>query len=244
VERRHRDRRGGAAMNAETLRGRQRKEERDHTAGQRCSDRALPHELLHPSHMALREDPMAWAGGIYPVPLPPPSYSEARSVLAQYERSSSWLLATTRAVLSLVAAATPAGVLALSVFVVRGDLASYALGLVSLSTAWLPVWVWKQRLWERYVRQRLAWRSAFDPQVATVSVRLSDRDSASVVAAIRRAGLTYQHSRISAPDGYAVTIAVAQWAFGARRDDATFREQVCDVVRAAGIAANVGGVEV
>jgi hypothetical protein len=143
-----------------------------------------------------------------------------------------------------VAAAIPPGALAVGVFVVRGDLASYAVGLVSICTAWLPRWAWKQRLWERFVRRRLAWRTAFDPRVATVSVRLAEGDSAKALTSIRRAGLTYQHIRISAPDGHSVTIAVAQWAFGARRDDFAFVDRVCDVFQAAGIAANVSGIEV
>jgi hypothetical protein len=94
------------------------------------------------------------------------------------------------------------------------------------------------------VRRRLAWRTAFDPGVATVSVMLADKDSAEALRAIRHAGLTYQHTRISAPDGHSVTIAVAQWAFGVRQDDFAFRDQVCEVFRAAGISANVGGIEV
>lgn len=187
---------------------------------------------------------MEWAGGIYPVPPPPPSYREARAMLGQYERASSWFRATAGGVVFLLPVAVPPGLLALSVFVVRGELASYAVGLLSLCTAWLPAWVWRQRLWERFVRRRLAWRAAFDPRVATVSVLLAAGRSAEAVRAIRQAGLTYQYTRISAPDGSRVTIAVAQWAFGPRRDDFAFRDHVCDVFRTAGISANVSGIEV
>jgi hypothetical protein len=187
---------------------------------------------------------MEWAGGIYPLSPPPLSYREARALLGQYELASSWLRATAGGVLFLMAAAIPPGLLALGVLVVRGHLASYAVGLASLCTAWLPAWAWKQRLWERFVRRRLEWRTAFDPGVATVSVRLAERDSAEALRAIRHAGLTYQHTRISSPDGHSVTIAVAQWAFGARRDDFPFLDHVCEVFRAAGISANVGGIEV
>jgi hypothetical protein len=109
---------------------------------------------------------------------------------------------------------------------------------------WLPAWAWKKRLWERFVRRRLAWRTRFDARVATVSVRLADGDSADALRAIRCAGLTYQHVRISAPDRHSVTIVVAQWAFGVRRDDDAFRDEVCEVFRAAGIPANVSGIEV
>jgi hypothetical protein len=196
------------------------------------------------SLVALLDDRLQWAGGIYPPPPPLPSYREALAVLGQYERVSSRLLATAGGVLFLMAAAIPPGVLAVGVFVVRGDLASYAVGLLSICTAWLPRWAWQQRLWERFVRRRLARRTAFDPRVATVSVRLADRDSAEALRAIRHAGLTYQHTRISAPDGHSVTVAVAQWAFGARRDDLVFRDLVCEVFRAADISANVGGIEV
>ena len=66
-------------------------------------------------------------------------------MLAQYERASSWLRAAAGGVVFLMAAAVPPGLLALSVFVVHGDLASYAVGLASLSTTWLPAWAWKQR---------------------------------------------------------------------------------------------------
>ena len=99
-------------------------------------------------------------------------------MLGQYERASSWLRAAAVGVVFLMAAAIPPGLLALSVFVVHGDLASYAVGLASLSTTWLPAWAWKQRVWERFVRRRLAWRSEYDARVATVSVRLADRDCA------------------------------------------------------------------
>jgi hypothetical protein len=194
--------------------------------------------------VALLEDQMDWAGGIYPPPPPPPSYREARAALGEYEPASSRLRAIAGGVLLVMAAAVPPGLLALGVFVVRGDLASYAVGLASLCTAWLPAWAWKQRVWERLVRRRLAWRSEYDPRVATVSVRLADRDCAEALSAIRHAGLTYQYIRISSPDGHSVTIAVAQWAFGARQDDVVFRDHVCEVFRAAGISANVSGTEV
>ncbi len=187
---------------------------------------------------------MERTGGIYPSPTPPPSYRDARAVLGQYERASSWLRATAGGALFLIAVAVPPSLLALGVFVVRGDLAAYAVGLASLCTAWLPAWAWKQRLCERFVRRRLVWRTAFDPRVATVSARLTDRDSAEALRVVRHAGLTYQYVRISAPDRRSLTIAVAQWAFGAWRDDFAFRDQVCEVFRAAGISANVGGIEV
>jgi hypothetical protein len=187
---------------------------------------------------------MEWAGGIYPAPAPAPSYREARAALGQYELASSWLRATAGVVMSLTAAAIPPGLLALSVFVVRGELASYAVGLASLCTAWLPAWAWKQRLWERFVRRRLAWREEYDPRVATVSVRLGARDLSEALGAIRHAGLTYQYIRQSSPDGRSVTIAVAQWAFASRRDDFAFLDQVCEVFGAAGISANVSGTEV
>src|ERR1039458_1146147 len=200
--------------------------------------------VLSPSLVEFLEDRIDWAGGIYPPPPPPPSYRDALTMLGQYERASSRFRATAGGVLLLMAVAIPPGSLALGVFVVYRDLASYAVGLASLCTAWLPAWAWKQRLWERFVRRRLTWRTAFDPRVATVSVRLADGDSAEALRAIRHAGLTYQYTRISAPDGHSVTIAVAQWAFGAQRDDFGFRDQVCEVFRAAGISANVGGIEV
>lgn len=187
---------------------------------------------------------MEWAGGIYPVPPPPVSHRDALAVLGQYERASSRLRAAAGGVIFLLAAAIPPGLLAVSVFVVRGDLASYVVGLVSLCTGWLPAWAWKKRLWERFVRRRLAWRTRFDARVATVSVRLADGDSADALRVIRRAGLTYPPVRISAPDRHSVTIVVAQWAFGVRRDDDAFRDEVCEVFRAAGIPANVSGIEV
>ena len=81
---------------------------------------------------------MEWAGGIYPMPPSPPPYREARAMLGQYERYSSWLRSTAGGALFLMAVAIPPGVLALGVFVVRGDLATYAVGLISLCTAWLP----------------------------------------------------------------------------------------------------------
>ena len=187
---------------------------------------------------------MEWAGGIYPAPPPPPSYREARAMLGQYERVSSWLRAAAGGVLSLTAVAIPPGLLAIGVFVVRGDLATYAVGLASLCTTWLPAWAWKQRLWERFVRRRLAWRAVYDARVATVSVRLANRDCAKALTAIRHAGLTYQYIRTSSPDGHWVTIAVAQWAFGPGRDDVAFLDHVCEVFRATGISANVSGTEV
>lgn len=194
--------------------------------------------------MALLQDRMDWAGGLYPPPTPPLPYREARAVLGQYERASSWLRATAGGVLFLIAVAVPPSLLALGVFAVHGDLAAYAVGLASLCTAWLPGWAWKQRLWGRPVRRRLVWRTAFDPRVATVSARLAHGDSAKALKALRHAGMTYQYVRISAADRRSVTIAVAQWAFGTRRDDFAFRDQVCEVFRAARISANVGGIEV
>ena len=165
-------------------------------------------------------------------------------MLGQYERASSWLRAAAGGALFLTAAAIPPGLLAVGVFVVHGDLASYAVGLASLSTTWLPAWAWKQPVWERFVRRRLAWRAEYDARVATVSVRLADRDCAEAMSAIRHAGLTYQYVRISSPDGHSVTIAVAQWAFDTRQDDAAFLAHVCEVFRTAGISANVSGTEV
>jgi hypothetical protein len=187
---------------------------------------------------------MEWAGGIYPAPAPALSYREARAELGQYERASSRLRAAGGGVLFLMAVAIPPGLLALGVFVVRGELASYAVGLASLCTTWLPAWAWKRRLWERFVRRRLEWRTEYDARVATVSVRLGATDLSRALSAIRHAELTYQYIRPSSPDGRSITIAVAQWAFTARRADVAFLEHVCEVFRTAGISANVSGTEV
>lgn len=190
------------------------------------------------------EDRREWASGIYPEPPPPLSFRDARAVLCQYERSSTWFRTAAGGLVTFIAVAVAPGLLALSVFDVHGKLGSYALGLASLCTAWLPSRAWKQRWWERWVRRRLAWRTAFDPRVPTVSVQLGERDSAAAMRAIRHSGLTYQYTRLSAPDGHSVTVAVAQWAFGPLQDDLAFRDHVCEVFRSAGVSANVGGVEV
>ncbi len=145
--------------------------------GHRPSRQGFADPGATPGFVALLEDRMEW-GRWHLSPAACPSYREARALLGQYERASSWLRAAAGGVLFIVTAALPPGLLALGVFVVHGDLASYAVGLASLCTAWLPGWAWKRRLWEGYVRRRLAWRTAFDPRVATVSVRLADRHSA------------------------------------------------------------------
>lgn len=200
--------------------------------------------VLHPFLVAFLDDHMEWAGGVYPEPPSAPSYRDALAMLDQYEGVAARLRAFVGGALFVMAVALPPGLLALGVFVVHGHLASYAVGISSLCAGWLPAWAWKHRLWERFVRRRLAWRAAFDPRVATVSVRLADRDSSDALWAIRHAGLTYQYTRMSAADGHSVTIGVAQWAFAVRRDDSAFRDHVCEVFRAARISANVGGIEV
>jgi hypothetical protein len=187
------------------------------------------------------------AGGVYH---PPPlvlSYRGARTQLEQYDGARTHLRVLAGAAACLSIAAIPSGTLALSVFVVHEGIAAFAVGLVSLCTAWLPGWAYKSRLWERPVRARLARRTAFDPSVARICVNITERDVFAAWSAIRGAGLVVEYTRTSGPvgaDQHNTRIAVAQWAYRAQVDDLAFRDLVCDVLRPAGISANVGGIEV
>jgi hypothetical protein len=143
--------------------------------------------------------------------------------------------------------AIPPVTLALSVFAVHENLAAYAVGLVSLCTAWLPGWAYRSRLWETPVRSRLTHRTAFDPLVARISVNIRERDTVAACRAIRGAGLVVEYTRASravGADPHNTQVAVAQWAYRPQLDDFAFRDQVCKVLRSAEISANVGGIEV
>jgi hypothetical protein len=192
-------------------------------------------------------NPLVDADALYP-PLLVQSYRDARAELGQYEGARAQLRAFAGAALCLPFAATPPGVLALSILVVHGGLAAYVLGLVSLCTTWLPGWAYKARLWERPVRDRLALRTTFDPSVARVSVNVAEGDISAAWKAIRRAGLIVEYTRTFGhvdAEPRNTNIAVAQSAaFQPRLDDFAFRDVVCEVLGSAEIWANVGGIEV
>lgn len=175
------------------------------------------------------------------------SYTEARFELSQYEGRRALFTASRGVLLCVPFLAVPPGLLALSIFVVPGGVLAYAVGLVSLCTASLPGWAYQQRLWERPVRNRVAWRLRRDPRVATVSVIVQEQDESASWRALHRAGLVIPYSTRRAHVGADLRtsqIAVAQWAERAQLDDFAFRDIVCEVFRAAGIWVNVGGVEV
>jgi hypothetical protein len=186
-------------------------------------------------------------GGVYePQPLVL-SFRSARMQLVQYDGARAHLRVLAGAAWWVSLTAIPPVTLALSVFVVHNDVAAYAVGLVSLSTAWLPGWAYKSRLWERPVRARLARRVTFDPLVARISVNISERDTLAACRAIRGAGLVVEYTRASGPAGtepQETHMAVAQWAYRPQLDDWAFRDLVCEVLRSAGIRANVGGIDV
>jgi hypothetical protein len=187
------------------------------------------------------------AGGVYPGHPVVLSFRGARTQLAQYDGGWAHVRVVAGAGLWVSLSAIPPVILALSVFVVRDGVAAYAVGLVSLCTAWLPRWAYKSRLWERPVRARLARRTAFDPLVARISVNISEQDTLAACRAIRGAGLVIEYSRTSGAGGadpQNTHMAVAQWAYRPQLDDWAFRDLVCEVLRSAGICANVGGIEV
>jgi hypothetical protein len=191
-------------------------------------------------------NPLVGATALYPPPAAQP-FGSARAELTQYEGARTQLRLLAGAALFLPFAATPPGVLALSIFVAHGGLTAYAVGLVSLCTAWLPAWAYKVRLWERPVRARLARRTKSDAAVARVSVNIAATDIEAAWAAIRRAGLVVDYTRTLGHVGMEAlnsNIAVAQWAYRPRLDDFAFRDVVCQVFRCAGMRANVGGIEV
>lgn len=187
------------------------------------------------------------AGGVYYRPPHVLSFRGARAQLEQYDGVHAHLWVLAGAALCVTLAAIPPAILALSVFVVHEGIAAYAVGLVSLCTTWLPRWAYESRLWERPVRARLARRTAFDPSVARISVNITERDVVAALTAIRRTGLVVEYIRTSGPvgaDPQNTHIAVAQWAYRPQLDDFAFRDLVCEVLRSAGIWANVGGIEV
>jgi hypothetical protein len=196
--------------------------------------------------MSQLANPLVDADALYP-PLPVQSYRDVRAELRQYEGARAQLCSFAGGALCLPFAATPPGVLALSIFVVHGGLVAYVVGLVSLCTTWLPGLAYRARLWERPVRDRLTWRSTFDPSVARVSVNIAERDIGAAWRVIRRAGLIVEYTRTLGHVGAEprnTTIAVAQWAYRRQLDDFAFRDAVCEVFGSAGMWANVGGIEV
>jgi len=186
------------------------------------------------------------ADGLYPTPRPL-SYGEAKYELNQYEGRSARLTVAAGWARCVPFVVVPPAVLAVSVFAAPGGVAAYAIGLVSLCTAWLPGWAYRRRLWERPVLKRVVWRLSYDPRVPTVSVIVQENDEKTAWRAIHKAGLIELHTTRRAhigSDPRTSQIAIAQWAARPQLDDYAFRDVVCEMLRAAGIWANVGGVEI
>ncbi len=193
----------------------------------------------------------------YPVPITvgealyPPEialdYSTARHLLGQYEGWRARICAIGGVALFVPFGATPPALLALSVWVARGGIGAYGVGLLSLVTTSLPAWAYRRRVWERPVRSCLARRTAYDPRVAQVSVNVADADLQAAWTVIRRAGLIAVYSR-SRGDLDAlplnVNISVARPISLPHTDDYAARDAVCEVFRATKIRVNVGGVEI
>jgi hypothetical protein len=141
-----------------------------------------------------------------------PPYRVAVGVLAQYEGVRAYLRVASGALPSLVVAAIPLGIIAVSVYVVRGGAWAFAVDVVSLFTASLPFWAFKARLWERLVRERLDRWTAYDATVPRVSVNVAQAHADASCEALRHAGLVLAFTRLNgaaAPGllGYAIDVA-------------------------------------
>lgn len=184
--------------------------------------------------------------GIYP-PEVALDFATTRGILQQYEGWRAMVRTIGGGLLCLPLAATPPGLLALSVWVTHSGLAAYAIGLLSLATTSLPGWAYRRRLWERPVLASLARHTVYDPRVAQVSVNVADEDLEAAWLAIRRAGLIVVYTRRRGDldaRPLNVNISVARNAAAAPVDDYAARDLVCEVFRQTAIYANVGGIEV
>jgi hypothetical protein len=168
--------------------------------------------------------------------------------LAQYERREAYLRAAAGAITFLAIPALPVAVLAASVYAVHTHGAQLALGVLLIAATTTSGWLWKRRLWERPVIDRLAEWQSRNPEMSEVGVTLADADVDRAHIVLRHAHLYPVFFRQSnhipdAPEldhyiGVALPLIVPQVEFE------EVAEQTRSALRDAGIRARVVGVDV
>jgi hypothetical protein len=175
-------------------------------------------------------------------------YRNSLRQLAQYEPSEAYLRAAAGAIMFLAIPALPVAVLAASVYAVHTHGAQLALGVLLIAATTTSGWVWKRRLWERPIVDRLAGWQSRNPEMAEVGVALADADIDRAHVVLRRAHLYPVFFRQSnhIPDAPELDhyIGVALPSIVPQVEFEEVAEQTRTALRDAGIRARVVGVDV